>query len=81
MKTIFVIIQFGTAIIGPAAEQTFGSIFDTRNECEQKLLEITAKLGGEIVPSSFEDGFYRHINGSNGKLLYAERCVKVVYND
>ncbi len=77
MKTIFVIIQFSIATIGPHAEQTSGS-FDTRKECEQKILEMTAETGGEIVPSPYEDGFYRHINGSNGKLQYAERCVKIV---
>ena len=79
MNTIFVIIQFGLYAVGPVAEQSYGTFFETRTACEQKLLEITGKLGGEIQPSNFEDGFYRLSKTSDGEtVLFVERCVKLV---
>ena len=79
MNTIFVIIQFGLNAVGPSAEQSYGAFFETRAACEQKLLEITSKLGGEIQPSNFEEGFYKLNRTSDGStILFAERCVKLV---
>ena len=87
IKTIFVIIQFTGALMGPSAYQlsengmTSGkNYFDTRQECEQKLLEITAQLGGEIIPDIYDAGFYRVINFSDGRLNFAERCVEIKYD-
>lgn len=75
MKTIFVIMMFSTHEGLPAGEQVFGEFFQTRTQCEAKMMELVVSLGGNVKRDYGTLRVFRDAYAENNAY---EQCVELV---
>lgn len=80
MDVIFAIVQIFTLDgTHPTALQTSKELFGTRSECEERILDYTKMIGGNIEFKTFgqETIMYRIVKDVSGETQSADICVKL----